>query len=152
MATALNVAAAPKPRSNRGGGHAGTAVARAPTLPPLTAEQIVERNVTARGGLAAWKGRPDHVWKGKMGAGGTTYMTVSAKGRLQQKEREEMQLPYRLEFKRPLKSDWSSISTARRPSSCMMVSRAGNGGLTSVGTSGNPIAPTRYGKPPPNRY
>jgi len=34
-----------------------------------------------------------------------TYMTVSAKGRLQQKEREEMQLPYRLEFKRPLKSD-----------------------------------------------
>src|SRR6267154_1428215 len=43
-------------------------------------------------------------WKGKMGAGGTTYMTVTPKGKLQQKEREEVQLPYRLEFKRPLKS------------------------------------------------
>ena len=105
MATALNAAAAPKPAVNPAAvATPAPAVARAPTLPPLTAEQIVERNVTARGGLAAWKAVQTMSWKGKMGAGGTTYMTVSAKGRLQQKEREEMQLPYRLEFKRPLKS------------------------------------------------
>lgn len=105
MATALNAAAAPKPAVKPAAvATPAPAVARAPTLPPLTAEQIVERNVTARGGLAAWKAVQTMSWKGKMGAGGTTYMTVSAKGRLQQKEREEMQLPYRLEFKRPLKS------------------------------------------------
>jgi outer membrane lipoprotein-sorting protein len=78
--------------------------ARAPSLPALTAAQIVERNVTARGGLAAWKAVQTMSWKGKMGAGGTTYMTVSPKGKLEQKEREETQLPYRLEFKRPGKS------------------------------------------------
>jgi len=44
------------------------------------------------------------AWKGQMGAGGTTYETVTPKGVLQQKQREEMLLPYRLEFKRPLKS------------------------------------------------
>jgi hypothetical protein len=105
MATALNAAAAPKPAVKPAAvATPAPAVARAPTLPPLTAEQIVERNVTARGGLAAWKAVQTMSWKGKMGAGGTTYMTVSAKGKLQQKEREEMQLPYRLEFKRPLKS------------------------------------------------
>jgi hypothetical protein len=105
MATALNAAAAPKPAVKPAAvAPPVTAVARAPTLPALTAEQIVERNVTARGGLVAWKAVQTMSWKGKMGAGGTTYMTVSAKGRLQQKEREEMQLPYRLEFKRPLKS------------------------------------------------
>jgi len=85
-----------------------------------------------------------------MGAGGTTYMTVTPKGKLQQKEREEVQLPYRLEFKRPLSPAWSSISTARPPCRCMTVSRAGNGGPTSVETNGNPIAPTSSCKRPPN--
>jgi outer membrane lipoprotein-sorting protein len=75
-----------------------------PALPALSAAQIVDKNVAARGGLAAWQAVQTMSWKGIMGAGGTTYMTVTAKGRLQQKEREEMQLPFRLEFKRPLKS------------------------------------------------
>lgn len=91
---AANTATAPK-----------TAVkAPAPVLPSMTAAQIVERNVAARGGLAAWKGVQTMAWKGKMGAGGTVYETVNAKGHLEQKERPELQLPFRLEFKRPLKS------------------------------------------------
>jgi len=105
MATALHAVAAPKPAAKPAAvATPAPATARAPALPPLTAEQIVERNATARGGLTAWKAVQTMSWKGKMGAGGTTYMTVSPKGKLQQKEREEMQLPYRLEFKRPLKS------------------------------------------------
>ena len=105
MATGLNAAAAPKAAVKPAAvATPAPAVARAPTLPTLTAEQIVERNVNARGGLAAWKAVQTMSWSGKMGAGGTTYMTVSAKGKLRQMEREEVRLPYRLEFKRPLKS------------------------------------------------
>jgi outer membrane lipoprotein-sorting protein len=76
----------------------------APVLPALTAAQIVDRNVAARGGLAAWQAAKAISWKGTMGAGGRTYMTVTDKAKLEQKEREEMQLPFRFEFKRPLKS------------------------------------------------
>ena len=75
-----------------------------PALPALAAAQIVAKNVEARGGLAAWQAVQTISWKGMMGAGGTTYMVVTSKGRLQQKEREEVQLPFRFEFKRPLKS------------------------------------------------
>lgn len=89
-----------------GGLAAGVAagIAAAPALPSLTAEQIVEKNVTARGGLAAWRATKTMSWKGTMGAGGTVYESVTPKGQLQQKQREEMQLPFRLEFKRPLKT------------------------------------------------
>ena len=103
MATAVNAAPTSKPATKPSAVATATA-ARAPALPALTAAQIVERNVNARGGLAAWKAVQAMSWSGKMGAGGTTYMTVSPKGQLQQKERAEMQLPYRLEFKRPLQS------------------------------------------------
>src|SRR6476646_1322264 len=104
MVTALQAAAAPQPAAKPAAAKPAPTEARGPSLPALTAAQIVERNVTARGGLAAWKAVQTMSWKGKMGAGGTTYMTVSPKGKLEQKQREEMQLPYRLEFKRPLKS------------------------------------------------
>jgi outer membrane lipoprotein-sorting protein len=105
MATAVNAAAASKPAGQpAAAAKPAAAAARAPALPPLSAAQVVERNVTARGGLTAWKAAQTMSWKGKMGAGGTTYMTVSPKGQLQQKERQETQLPYRLDFKRPLKS------------------------------------------------
>jgi hypothetical protein len=83
---------------------AAVAVPRAPALPALTAAQIVDKNVAARGGLDAWKAVQSMSWKGKMGAGGTTYETITPKGQLQQKEREEVQLPFRLDFKRQLKS------------------------------------------------
>src|SRR5438046_4145816 len=105
MATALHAVAAPKPAAKPAAvATPAPATARAPALPPLTAEQIVERNATARGGLTAWKAVQTMSWKGKMGAGGTTYMSVSPKGKLQQKEREEMQLPYRREVTPRLKS------------------------------------------------
>ena len=80
------------------------AAVREPALPALTAAQIVDKNVAARGGLAAWKAVQSMSWKGKMGAGGTIYSAVSPAGKLQQKEREETQLPFLLEYQRPLKS------------------------------------------------
>ena len=76
----------------------------APALPVMSAAQIVDKNVEARGGLAAWRKVQTMSWKGMMGAGGSTYATITPKGQLRQGEREEMQLPFRLEFKRPLKS------------------------------------------------
>jgi hypothetical protein len=69
----------------------------------LSAAQIVEKNVAARGGLAAWHGVQTMIWKGKMGAGATTYEVV-VKGKLQTKQRDETFLPYTLEFKRPQKT------------------------------------------------
>jgi hypothetical protein len=69
----------------------------------LSAAQIVEKNVAARGGLSAWRGLKSMVWKGKIGAGATTYEVVE-KGKLRTKQRDEAQLPFMLEFKRPLKT------------------------------------------------
>jgi outer membrane lipoprotein-sorting protein len=78
--------------------------ARAVSLPAMSAAQVVERNVAARGGLAAWRAVQTVSWKGKMGAGATTYAVVTPQGKLEQKEHEETLLPFRFEFKRPLKS------------------------------------------------
>ena len=78
--------------------------APAPSLPSMSAAQVVERNVAARGGLAAWQALQTMSWKGKMGAGATNYATITPKGKLEQKVREEAQLPFTFEFKRPLKS------------------------------------------------
>ena len=54
----------------------------------LTAQQIVERNVRARGGLEAWRAVNTLKMSGEMGAGGKT----------------EAMLPFVLSLKRPLKS------------------------------------------------
>jgi hypothetical protein len=81
------------------------ALAVAPSvLPPLTAVQVVEKNVAARGGLAAWEAVQSLSWKGRLGAGASTYTTVSPAGKLQTRSRDEAQLPFTLEFKRPLKA------------------------------------------------
>lgn len=72
-------------------------------LPSLSAEQIAEKNVAARGGLAAWRDVKTLSWKGRMTAGGATMVAVD-KGKLQTKERPEAELPYALELKRPNKS------------------------------------------------
>jgi hypothetical protein len=82
---------------------AGAAHAAAAPLPALSAAQIVERNVAARGGLEAWRAVQTIQWKGRMGAGATTYPVVLPGGTLRQRQREEPQLPYTLEFKRPAK-------------------------------------------------
>jgi outer membrane lipoprotein-sorting protein len=73
------------------------------SLPELSAQQVVERYVSARGGAAAWKAVNSLQMTGKMGAGGTTYEAVTKKLTLERKEREEMQLPFVLQSKRPYK-------------------------------------------------
>jgi hypothetical protein len=42
----------------------------APSLDKLTAAEIVEKNVSARGGLQAWRSVETMSMEGKMGAGG----------------------------------------------------------------------------------
>ena len=44
--------------------------APAPKLPAMTAEQIVERNVAARGGLKAWRAVNTLSYAGQLDAGG----------------------------------------------------------------------------------
>jgi hypothetical protein len=83
-------------------GSAWSAGANSP--PRLSATQIVEKNVAARGGLSTWRSLQTVTWKGKMGAGGTTYAAVTPAGKLETKHRSEAQLPFVFEFKRPLKS------------------------------------------------
>jgi outer membrane lipoprotein-sorting protein len=80
------------------------AAAQPTTLPSLSAAQIVENNVDARGGLEAWRAVQTMTSKGRMGAGGTTYTSVTPAGKMETKTRDEVQLPYTLYFKRPQKS------------------------------------------------
>ncbi len=61
--------------------------ADAKTQPQMTAAQIVEKNVAARGGLAAWRAVQSIKWNGKLEAGG----------------KQNVQLPFALEMKRPRK-------------------------------------------------
>ncbi|MEO8306480.1 MAG: outer membrane lipoprotein-sorting protein [Pseudomonadota bacterium] len=83
----------------------GLAMAAQPTaLPSMSATQVVDRNVAARGGLQAWRNVQTMTWKGKMGAGGTTYSAVTPAGKLETKTRPEVMLPFKLDYKRPLKS------------------------------------------------
>jgi hypothetical protein len=83
---------------------AASAVAATSSLPALSAAQIVEKNAQARGGLSAWRATSTLVFTGKMGAGGSRYVTVSKRGTMQTKQRQEAQLPYVLEYKRPFKT------------------------------------------------
>ena len=87
----------------RGVSASEAAPAAAPAASHLTAAQIVEKNVAARGGLSAWHGVQTMVWRGKMTAGASTYETM-VKGKLQTKTRDEAQLPFTFEFKRPQKT------------------------------------------------
>jgi outer membrane lipoprotein-sorting protein len=86
--------------------HPGHALAPAGTaaLPSMSVEQIVNRNLQARGGAAAWKALNTMSWKGEMGAGASSYEAVTAKGTLERRSRPEKQLPFAFEFKRPNKS------------------------------------------------
>jgi len=87
----------------------------------LTAAQIVEKNIAARGGLEAWRRLQTMSWSGKMDAGGGNSIERSrrfAEGRLaptskvQQsemsaadaKEDKQVQLPFTLYLKRGRKS------------------------------------------------
>lgn len=68
---------------------AGTNVPAART-PNLSAEQIIERNIAARGGLAAWHGVQTLTMSGHMDIGGTKNMEVPF--------RSAMKRPHKLRF------------------------------------------------------
>jgi Outer membrane lipoprotein-sorting protein len=88
----------------------------------LTAAQIVEKNVAARGGLQAWRAVQSMSWSGKMDAGGGDSVARSrnyvmerrhhpTKAELMEKKNAEkdeankqVRLPFVMEMKRPRKS------------------------------------------------
>ena len=76
----------------------------------LTAEQVIEKNVAARGGLQAWRGVQTLSMSGKMDAGGNESPTRQAQGvrtggvQLPKRPAEQAQLPFRMELKRTRKS------------------------------------------------
>ncbi len=93
------------------------------TAANLTAAQIVDKNVAARGGLQAWHSVQAMSWTGKLDAGGGSversqkYMAQSRKGHAAKVELasakdtattgetdKQVQLPFVLEMKRPAKS------------------------------------------------
>jgi len=79
------------------------------TQAQLSAAQIVERNVAARGGLQAWRGVQTLSLQGKMGAGGNQRAALPMPTpnpkelTLPQRPAEEVQLPFLMELKRPRK-------------------------------------------------
>jgi outer membrane lipoprotein-sorting protein len=85
----------------------------ADTRPPhaqLSAAEIVDRNVSARGGLQAWRAVQSLSIKGKMEAGGNNRPTLPMPGRKtgphmpqQVRPTEQVQLPFVMELKRPRK-------------------------------------------------
>jgi hypothetical protein len=75
----------------------------------LSAPQIVDKNVAARGGLQAWRAVQTLSLQGKMGAGGNRRAALPVPGpnqkevSLPQRPAEEVQLPFVMELKRPRK-------------------------------------------------
>jgi outer membrane lipoprotein-sorting protein len=82
------------------------------TAAKLTAEQVVEKNIAARGGLQAWRAVQTLSMSGKMDAGGNEQSTsalrvpgaVAASAVPKLRPAEQIQLPFRMELKRPRKS------------------------------------------------
>lgn len=111
LGCALQASAATQPAATRAAASrpapvrpAAARPAAAPVLPAMSAQQVVDRYVAARGGASAWKSVQGMQLKGKMGAGATTYEAVTEKRTLERKEREEMMLPFVMESRRPNKS------------------------------------------------
>ena len=83
----------------------------APAPVGLSAAQIVDQNVAARGGLQAWRAVQTLSLEGKMGAGGNqrAVLPVPTPGSkelantLPRRPTEEVQLPFLMEMKRPRK-------------------------------------------------
>jgi len=83
-----------------------------PTAGKLSAAEIVDKNVAARGGLQAWRAVETMTLKGKMGAGGNQRATLSTpvpggkpnqRPVLPTRRVEEVYLPFLIELKRPRK-------------------------------------------------
>src|SRR3974390_1583721 len=90
-------------------------LAAAESAPPkagLSAAQIVDKNVAARGGLEAWRAVKTMSLSGKMGAGGNQRSTLqvptqgqatvatrkTGEGRLPSRRTDEVYLPFLLEL------------------------------------------------------
>jgi outer membrane lipoprotein-sorting protein len=77
--------------------------------PMLSAEQVIEKNVAARGGLQTWRAVQSISMSGKMDAGGNESKTRPVPGvrtggvQLPRRPAEQAQLPFRLEVKRQRK-------------------------------------------------
>lgn len=75
----------------------------------LTATEIVDKNVAARGGLEAWRAVQTMSISGKLGAGGNQRPTLRIPGQkvtpdmLRARPAEEVQLPFRMQLARPHK-------------------------------------------------
>jgi hypothetical protein len=74
----------------------------------LTAAEIVEKNVQARGGLQAWRAVQTLSFEGKMGAGGNRQAPIPASleankknATLPKRLSEEAQLPFKMQLRRP---------------------------------------------------
>lgn len=74
--------------------------------PKMTAAQIVDKNVAARGGLAAWRSVQALEMKGKMEAGGNQRVSLSGPADKEtlkvvpQRPKEQVQLPFLMYLKR----------------------------------------------------
>jgi outer membrane lipoprotein-sorting protein len=79
------------------------------TAPKLTASEIVEKNVAARGGLQAWRNVKSLSMNGKMDAGGNRRPAIQMPGTntgthaQKQQPVEQVQLPFKMILKRPHK-------------------------------------------------
>ena len=79
------------------------------SAPSLSATEIVDRNVAARGGLQAWRSVQTMSMEGKMGAGGNQRSTISLPGDamgqkvVPPRPAEEAQLPFVMDLKRSRK-------------------------------------------------
>jgi hypothetical protein len=86
----------------------GAAQQAAPVQSKLTAAEIVDRNVAARGGLQAWRAVQTLSFSGKMAAGGNqrAALPVSVPGRsmgpqtVPVRPKDEVQLPFVMDLKR----------------------------------------------------
>jgi hypothetical protein len=67
------------------------------TATTVSAGDIVDKNIAARGGLAAWRGVQTLSWRGKMDAGGHVKPAGAASA-------EQAQLPFSLDMKRSRKT------------------------------------------------
>jgi outer membrane lipoprotein-sorting protein len=82
-----------------------------PSVAKLTAEQVVAKNVAARGGLQSWQAVQTLSMSGKMDAGGNeSSARLAVQGnklggvQLPKRPKDQAQLPFRMELKRARKS------------------------------------------------
>ena len=101
----------------------------------LSAAEIVDKNVAARGGLHAWRAVETLSLAGKMGAGGNQRAALAVpildanadrqQALLPKRPAEEAQLPFLLELKRPHEQRLELQFRVRRRSRCSMASTGG---------------------------